>query len=99
MALAGGACFTAIYAIHASRRPFLSRCARAAAGVTAIEFMAGLIVNRLLRLSVWDYTKNRFNLMGQICPRFTAIWFGLSALLSPACCGLRLYFSRPVAYN
>ena len=99
MSLAGGACFSAIYAVHKSGRPLLSRCARAAACVTGIEFAVGLVVNRWLRLGVWDYSKNRWNVMGQVCPRFAAVWLGVSALASPVCHGLRLYFSRPIAYN
>ena len=99
MSLAGGACFSAIYAIHKTKGPLLCRCMRAAACVTAVEFVTGLIVNRWLRLGVWDYSKNRWNVLGQVCPRFTAAWLGLSALASPLCRGLRLYFSRPIAYN
>ena len=48
-----------------------------AALVTAVELAAGLILNIWLGLGVWDYSDLPGNFMGQICPQFAAIWFGL----------------------
>ena len=89
MALAGGICFSLIYRIHKSRRSFLSRCLRGAAAITAVELATGLVVNKLMRLHVWDYSRARFNLLGQVCPRYTAIWFALTAAVAPLCGVLR----------
>lgn len=33
----------------------------------AIELSSGLLLNKLFKLGVWDYTHERFNFMGQIC--------------------------------
>ena len=41
---------------------------------TALEFVAGLILNVWLGLGVWDYSNLPGNLMGQICPQFTFAW-------------------------
>lgn len=99
MALAGGICFSMIYRIHQRRRPLLMRCASGALAVTGVEFVAGLLVNRLFKLRVWDYSARRHNILGQICPAYTGVWFGLCAILSPLCKRLRLYFSVKGAYN
>ena len=41
---------------------------------TALEFVAGLILNVWLGLGVWDYSNLPGNLMGQICSQFTIAW-------------------------
>lgn len=46
--------------------------------VTAVEFAAGLILNVWLDLGIWDYSELPGNVLGQICPQFTAAWAGLS---------------------
>ena len=55
-----------------------------AALVTAVELAAGLILNIWLGLGVWDYSDLPGNFMGQICPQFAAIWFGLCLVFIPA---------------
>lgn len=37
-----------------------------AAGITAIEFLSGYILNIVLRLGIWDYSNMPFNIIGQI---------------------------------
>ena len=48
--------------------------------VTACEFMTGLIVNEWLHLGVWDYSDQPFQLFGQICLPFAALFAGLSTV-------------------
>lgn len=48
--------------------------------VTASEFTTGIIVNKVLRWNVWDYTDLPFQLMGQICLPFIIIFSGLCAI-------------------
>ena len=93
MALAGGLCFSFIYRIHQTKRSLLRRSALGAAAVTGVELLTGLIINRHLKLNVWDYSKRRFNFLGQVCPAYTCLWLGLSAMLSPVCKGLRRYIT------
>ena len=52
--------------------------------VTAVELAAGLILNVWLGLGVWDYSRLPFNLWGQVCPQFTAVWWFLCLLFIPA---------------
>lgn len=45
---------------------------------TVLEFVTGCVVNRWLGWAVWDYSNIPGNLLGQICPQYTAIWAILS---------------------
>lgn len=77
MAVCGGICAVAIYRIN-ERLPHWGTARRALLGtlvITLAEFTTGCIVNLWLRLDVWDYSSLPFHLWGQICPRFTVIWF------------------------
>ena len=78
MFLAGGTCFLLIGRLnHVSPRlPLPARALAGALIVTMVEFGAGLLVNR--GYGVWDYRDQPGNLMGQICPQFTALWIPLS---------------------
>lgn len=47
-------------------------------GITAIEFLAGYILNIALQLGIWDYSRMPFNVLGQICLPFSLGWYVLS---------------------
>ena len=89
MLVVGGVCFDAIGCTHhrLRRRPLALRCAASAAVVTAVEFVSGCIVNLALGLGVWDYSRMRFHIKGQVCLLYTLFWMVLSA---PAWCLYRL---------
>lgn len=55
-----------------------------AALVTAVELIAGCIINLWLGWDVWDYTAMPGNLWGQICPQYSAIWWVLCLAFIPA---------------
>lgn len=46
--------------------------------VTAGEFFCGMILNLGLHMAVWDYSDMPFNLWGQICLPYSAVWCLLS---------------------
>ena len=46
--------------------------------ITAVELIAGLIINLWLGLGVWDYSAMPLNILGQICLPYTGAWFLLS---------------------
>lgn len=78
MFAAGGLCFLLLGKL---RRLPLPRPILPGAGagiVTAVELATGLLVNR--DFQVWDYRDQPGNFLGQICPRFTALWIPVSAL-------------------
>mgnify|MGYP005756691851 CR=1 FL=1 len=47
--------------------------------VTACELSAGIWINLVLGLDVWDYSRVPFNLLGQICLPYSLLWVPLSA--------------------
>ncbi len=79
MFLTGGLCFTLLYALatHTSF-PMLVLCALGALIITTVEFLVGCVINLALGWNVWDYSHTRFNVLGQVCPFFTGVWFALS---------------------
>ena len=84
MGLTGGAALLGIYAVNEKykRLPLFLRCLCGCGIITALEFFVGLLVNKIFRLHVWDYSHQPFNIFGQICPLFSFAWFLLSF---PAC--------------
>lgn len=49
--------------------------------ITTIELIIGIWVNIILDLGVWNYSREAFNFMGQICPLYSLIWFGISLVV------------------
>lgn len=77
MLLCGGVCLCTIKKMcEKTKKTALLLAAKAAALITAVELAAGLIFNRDKK--VWDYTKFRGNILGQICPQYCCLWFLLS---------------------
>lgn len=94
MTAAGGICVLTIHLLNQRlhRRSMAFRCAVGCAVITVVEFVIGVIVNLLLDWNVWDYSKMYGNVLGQICPAFSCLWF----LISFPACGfsdlVRLFF-------
>lgn len=78
MFAAGGFCFLILLDISKLNMPLLIKAAIGCLAITATEFFCGIILNRVLSLNVWDYSSVPFNLMGQICLPYSAIWLFLS---------------------
>ena len=77
MTLTGGAALLIIYImnINIKARSLILRCFAGCAIITALEFAVGCIVNRGLNMQVWDYSDEKYNVLGQICPLFSIMWF------------------------
>ena len=85
MVIAGGLCFV-MFSLIAERfisRSIVFKAALCAIGITAVELVFGIIFNLILGMKVWDYSSIPFNLFGQICPRYTLMWLGLSLIFLP----------------
>ena len=97
MALAGGVCLLLINAVcceKMKKRSLPARCAIGSLIITVVEFLFGLLVNRVLHLHVWDYSALPLNIMGQICLPFSLIWFVLTipaSALCKLCCRLSAF--------
>ena len=94
MFLAGGCCFLLLGMLdRAKRLPLLLRGAAGAGIVTAVELVAGLLVNR--DYTVWDYRQMPLNFLGQICAAYSVLWIPVSL------CGMGMYrlLNRAVSYR
>ena len=83
MFFVGGLCFVLVGGINEKlpwNMAFVSQMMIASLLVTAVEFVAGVILNLVLGLGVWDYSSLPYNLFGQISLIFSVGWFFLSAV-------------------
>jgi uncharacterized membrane protein len=62
-------------------------------GMTILEFFAGIIFVKGFKVRLWDYTNDRGNIMGIICPRFSIIWLLVSVLFYYALAPFISYFA------
>ncbi len=90
MAIAGGLCLTGMFCIERRFRnmSLWVKCTLGALLITTVEFIFGCVVNKGMGLDVWDYSGRPFNIMGQICPLFTAVWFIISVPAFFLCRGI-----------
>ena len=51
-----------------------------AAGITAMEYVGGLIFIKGMKIKLWDYSAKWGNIRGLICPEYTFYWWVLSAV-------------------
>lgn len=85
MGVAGGVGFLLLYLteVKLAGKGLLKRCLAGCAILTGVELLIGLIVNRAFHMRVWDYSKERGNLFGQICPLYCLLWFLLCIPILP----------------
>lgn len=90
MALAGGICFSAFTHIGNKMKnaTLLIKGLTGGLFITVIEFIFGVVFNIILKQKVWDYSKLPFNIAGQVCLLYTAIWSLISMLCIPFACFL-----------
>ena len=79
MVLTVGACVLTLYYLSGwlLSMPLLMAAAMGALIITCYEFFVGMVVNLRLGWDVWDYSALPENVLGQICPAFTGIWFAI----------------------
>lgn len=87
MTITGGLCLLIMYMRYTThpRESLLAKCFFGMCVITFFEFTVGCIVNLLLGWNVWDYSHMYLNLLGQICPSYSAGWFLLSAPVALIC--------------
>lgn len=81
MAVLGGLLFVLIGGINNWIPWDMPLCLQAIIGsllVTGAELIVGVVLNIWLGLGIWDYSEMPFNVLGQVCPQFTAAWAALS---------------------
>jgi len=94
MTAVGGVCFLLLYMINCrlKNRNFFMRCLVGTGIITVVEFAAGVMVNLILRLDVWDYSMLRFNILGQVSLLFSVLWFALCIPAYMLSTGIRVFF-------
>ena len=60
--------------------PMWIQIIRAVLFLTSLEFMTGIICNKWLKIGIWDYRDQPFQLCGQICLPFMVMFSGLLCL-------------------
>ena len=48
---------------------------------TGVEFFVGFTMDRVFDRKLWDYSLERGNILGYVCPRFSIIWGVVCALV------------------
>lgn len=78
MFILGGFCGLMLYKLASLPYPVIFLACMGCVGITAAELVCGLLVNKVLKLHVWDYSDVPLNVLGQICPSYSFLWFVLS---------------------
>ena len=71
------------------------------ATATAVEFAVGYFSDKTLSKRLWDYSSERGNILGYVCPRFSLIWGVVCAAvlkILPRIDGFLSIFEAPVFY-
>lgn len=87
MAITGGVVFSLLYFINLKMgtKSLILRGLIGCLVITLTEFLVGITVNLIFKMNVWDYSKMKGNILGQICPLFSLWWFVLSIPLVYLC--------------
>lgn len=74
-----------------------------AIGMTVIEYIAGIIFIKGMKVKLWDYSGMKGNIQGIICPLYSAIWAALGAiyyfLIHPYILNALSWLSRNLAFS
>jgi len=84
MGIAGGVCFLALYKLFKRHKnmAIYKKCILGSLVISTVEFVFGIILNKLLRLDIWNYSDIPFNLLGQVCLLYSFLW---ALLCIPIC--------------
>lgn len=74
-----------------------------AAAMTVIEYLAGLLSLKVLKVRLWDYSNQWGNIQGLICPKFSLAWAVLVAVyyfaVHPYILGAVDWLARNLAFS
>lgn len=51
-------------------------------GATVLEYVTGVMMEKLFKIRYWDYSGHRFNFQGHVCLATTLSWGGLTILMT-----------------
>lgn len=81
MFLLGGICFVVLGLINELipwQMPLFQQMIIGMIIITYFELLTGCIVNIWFGWGIWDYSHMPGNILGQICPEFSFLWFWIS---------------------
>lgn len=81
MGILGGLCFVVLGLMNEKYprpAPLWIQMITGAFIITVLEFISGCILNLWLGLDIWNYSNLPFNILGQICLPYMALWLVLS---------------------
>lgn len=89
MLITGGVCFVVLYRLFTKvvNAALWQKCIIGSGVITAIELVAGCIINIWGKMNVWDYSSMPINLCGQICALYSVLW-GLLSIPIVAICNI-----------
>ena len=71
--------------------------------MTLIEYIAGILALKIMKVRLWDYTNEWGNVQGIICPKFSLIWAVLGAVyyfaIHPHILGAIHWLSKNLAFS
>ncbi len=71
--------------------------------MTVIEYIAGMLSLKFMKIRLWDYSHEWGNIGGVICPKFSLVWAGLGALyyflVHPHILDALAWLSRNLAFS
>lgn len=71
--------------------------------MTVIEYIAGVLALKIMKVRLWDYTNEWGNIQGIICPKFSLIWAVLGAVyyffIHPHIIGAIHWLSQNLAFS
>lgn len=71
--------------------------------MTVIEYIAGILALKIMKVRLWDYTNEWGNIQGIICPKFSLIWAVLGAVyyffIHPHILGAIHWLSQNLAFS
>lgn len=74
-----------------------------ALAMTLIEYLAGLIFIKCMKIKLWDYSDRKFNIQGIICPLFSLIWAWVGVLyyffVDPYIIGSLMWLANHLAFS
>jgi len=85
MMVAGGISFWGLSKISAllKNKSLFIKSLAGCGFITTIEYIFGVIFNKILHRKVWDYSHMPLNIGGQICALYSFFWLILSFLFIP----------------
>lgn len=79
MGIVGGLCFLGIFLIDSKLKyNIIIKAIICSVMITTIELLAGIVLNIYLQLQIWNYTRLRFNILGQVSLLYSALWIIIS---------------------